>query len=217
MSDFAVARDLMIEGQVKPNRATDPRLLAALRAIPREAFVPASLKAVAYVDEDIKIAPGRHLMEPRVLSRLIQALEVGADDLALDIGGGSGYSAAVLSKLAGAVVAVEEDAALAAQAEKLLAGQGCDNAVVVCGPLAQGCPSQGPYDAIFINGAVEEAPEALLQQLKEGGRLAAVVMANGVGKAMLYLKSHGVVGRRELFDASVPPLPGFALPKKFVF
>lgn len=217
MSDFTVARDLMIEGQIKPNRATDPRLLSALRAIPREAFVPESLKTVAYVDENIKIAPGRHLMEPRVFGRLLQSLEVGTDDLVLDIGGGSGYSAAVLSKLAGAVVAVEEDTALATLAEKLLAGQGCDNAVVVRAPLTQGCPAQGPYDAIFLNGAVEEVPGALLQQLKEGGRLAAVVLVDGVGKAMLYLKSHGIVGRRQLFDAAVSPLPGFALPKKFVF
>jgi protein-L-isoaspartate(D-aspartate) O-methyltransferase len=217
MSNFAAARQHMIEGQIKPNQITLPALIVALGEIPRELFVPRALQGVAYVDEDIAVAPGRYLMEPMVFARLVQALALTPADLALDVGCATGYSTAVLSRLCGAVVGLEEDEALAEKANQLLAELQCDNASVARGALVAGCPSQGPYDAILLNGAVEYVPTALADQLKEGGRLAAVVREEGVGKAVLYVKADGVLGRRELFDAAVPPLPGFLAPKKFVF
>jgi protein-L-isoaspartate(D-aspartate) O-methyltransferase len=207
MSNFAAARQHMIEGQIKPNQITLPALIVALGEIPRELFVPRALQGVAYVDEDIAVAPGRYLMEPMVFARLVQALALTPADLALDVGCATGYSTAVLSRLCGAVVGLEEDEALAEKANQLLAELQCDNASVARGALVAGCPSQGPYDAILLNGAVEYVPTALADQLKEGGRLAAVVREEGVGKAVLYVKADGVLGRRELFDAAVPPLP----------
>ncbi|MEX1146775.1 MAG: methyltransferase domain-containing protein, partial [Sphingomonadales bacterium] len=135
----------------------------------------------------------------------------------LDVGCATGYSSAVLAGLAAAVVAVEEDAELAAQATALLDELEWANAAVVEGPLAAGVPDQGPYDLIFVNGAVEDVPPALLDQLAEGGRLACVFMAGGFGRASVFVKANGAIGRRELFDASVPPLPGFGKKRGFVF
>lgn len=217
MENFALARDHMIDGQLKPNRVTDPRVLDALRAVPREVFVPKALKGVAYVDEDLEVAPGRFLMEPMVFSRLLQETSVIGSDVVLDIGCATGYSAAVLSHLAAAVVAVEEDPDLAEKAMANLTELECANAAVTKGPLASGAADQGPFDVIFINGAVEQVPVALLGQLAEGGRAACVYVVDGVGKASLFIKEGGVVGRRELFDASVPALPGFAKERGFVF
>lgn len=217
MTNFAAARDHMIEGQIKPNQVTDLRLLDLLRQIPREHFVPASLRAVAYVDEDIEIAPGRYLMEPMVFARLVQAAVPGARDHVLDVGAGSGYSAAVLSGLAGTVVALEQDTDLAARATALMAESRRANVTVVEGSLKAGCPAHAPYDVILVNGLVEELPQALFDQLADGGRLVAVRPVGGVGKAVLYQKEAGVTGGRELFDAAVAPLPGFEAPKGFMF
>lgn len=217
MTNFAAARDHMIEGQIKPNQVTDLRLLDLLRETPREHFVPASLRAVAYVDEDIEIAPGRYLMEPMIFARLVQAAVPGARDNVLDVGTGSGYSAAVLSGLAGTVVALEQDADLAARATALMAESRRANVTVVQGPLNAGCAAHAPYDVIFVNGLVEEMPQALLDQLADSGRLVAVRLAGGVGKAVLYQKDGGVIGHRELFDAAVAPLPGFETPRGFIF
>lgn len=217
MMDFELARDLMIDGQLKPNQVNDPRILDAFRVVPRELFVPSSLKGVAYVDEDIEVAPGRYLLEPLVLARMIQAANPTARDVALDVASGTGYSAAVLAQLAGAVVALEEDQELADRATGTLLDLRYDSVVVVKAPLAQGCAEQAPYDVIVINGMVEEVPQALLDQLNEDGRLVAVENVRGVGKAMLYIKEGGIIGKRELFDAASPLLPGFVKPRGFVF
>lgn len=207
----------MIDGQIKPNQVKDARILEAFLAVPREVFVPKPLQGVAYVDEDIEVAPGRYLMEPMVFARLLQAAEPRPGDVALDIGCVSGYSSAVLAQVVGAVVAVEEDPALADRATTLLAELGCDNVAVVQGPLRIGYPAQGPFDLIALNGTVEEVPEALFAQLAEGGRLVVVLGTQGLGKAVVYLKENGVIGRRELFDAAVAPLPGFQKPRRFTF
>ncbi|MDA5193284.1 protein-L-isoaspartate O-methyltransferase family protein [Govanella unica] len=217
MTNYAIARDHMIEGQIKPNQVSDPHVLEAFRHTAREVYVPAALRGVAYVDESIEIAPGRYLMEPRVFARLLQAALPGAGDVVLDVGSGSGYSAAVLAALAGSVVALEEDGDLAARATALLAESGLANAEVVKGALVDGCAGHGPYQVIVLNGQVDEVPQALLDQLADGGRLVGVERLGGVGKAVLYQKDQGIVGRRELFDASVAPLPGFAKPKSFTF
>lgn len=217
MNDSAAARRHMIESQIMPSGVTDRGLLAALEAVPREIFVPKSLQGVAYVDEDLEVAPGRYLMEPRVFGKLLLAAGLREDDVVLDVGCGRGYHTAVLARLAGTVVALESDEELAAQASETLTELGVDNAAVVSGPLAEGYPSQAPYDVIFLSGAVEEVPEALSAQLDPSGRLLAVIGAGGTGQATLMLRHGETLARRSLFDAAIPLLPGFKLEPGFVF
>lgn len=217
MENFAAARTHMIDGQLKPNNVTMPRLIEVLGSLPRELFVPKALRGVAYLDEDIEVAPGRYLLEPMVFSRLLQDVKVSDSDVALDIGCATGYSTAVLSQLAAAVVAVDESPDLVAEATARLAELEYGNAAVNEGPHAAGAPGEAPFDVILINGAVDQVPDTLFDQLAEGGRLACVLNVGGVGKASVFIKEGGVIGRRELFDANVPPLPGFAVDKGFVF
>ena len=217
MSNSAAARRHMIESQIMPSGVTDRGLLAALEAVPREIFVPKSLQGVAYVDEDLEVAPGRYLMEPRVFARLLLAAGLGDGDVVLDVGCGRGYHTAVLARLAGTVVALESDEALAAQASETLTELGVDNAAVVSGPLAEGYPTQAPYDVSFLSGAVEEIPEVLSAQLDPSGRLLAVIGAGGTGQATLLLRHGETLARRSLFDAASPPLPGFEPEPGFVF
>jgi len=217
MSEFSAVRQRMVESQIRPNRVTDSRVVEAMAEVPRELFVPRALRGVAYVDEDIEIAPGRYLMEPRVFARLIQAAEIDEGDIVLDIGCGRGYSSAVLARLAATVVALESDEGLAAKAGETLAKLEIDNAVVVGGELPEGYPEQGPYDVVFLSGAVDEVPEALTAQLAEGGRLVAVIGRGGAGRATLIARHEKLLLRRPLFDAAVPLLPGFVREPGFVF
>lgn len=215
--DFAAARRNMVDCQILPNRVTDQRLIEALGTVPREAFVATKFRGVAYVDEAIPLSGGRYLMEPLVTARLIQAAEPKAQDLALVIGCGTGYGAAVLSHLAGTVVAVESDGGLAKEANQILSGLGMDTVAVMEGHLEKGYRKQAPYDVIFFDGAVADVPEAISSQLAEGGRLVAVVSKDGVGKAMLLTRHHDQVSSREVFDAGTPLLPGFERSESFVF
>ena len=223
MADFATMRTHMVESQILTNKVTDPRLVEALLALPRERFVPAARQGVAYVDEDLAIAPGRYLMEPAVFARLVQAVAPGETDTVLDIGCGSGYSAAVLAHLAGTVIALESDDELRAIATETLPVLGADNVVVVDGELAEGYPDQAPYDVIVIEGGCARVPRAILDQLGEGGRLAAVVAGqrpggrSHLGQARLFERIGGVVSSRVLFDAALPMLPGFEARQGFVF
>ena len=211
-------RTNMIEGQLRPNKVIDQRLLDVLAEVPREAFVPEEFKTVAYVDEAIDLGNGRSLIEPMVLARLIQALEIKPDDIVLDIGAGTGYAAALLAKLAGTVVVVEEIPALSYIAMAQLQKLGRDNVAVVTNLLAAGYPKQAPYNAILIEGAVETVPAGILEQIAEGGRLVAVESDKGpVGQATLWQRVGGVVSSRPLFDAGVKVLPGFAARAGFVF
>ena len=215
--DFAAARENMVDCQILPNRVTDKRLIGALSAIPREAFVPTEFKGVAYVDEAIPLSGGRYLMEPLITARLIQAAEPKTQDLALVVGCGTGYGAAVLSYLAGTVVAVESDGGLAKEANQILSGLGIDTVAVIEGHLENGYRKQAPYDVIFFDGAVADVPEAISSQLAEDGRLVAVISEDGVGKAMLMTRHHDQLSSREVFDAGTPPLPGFEPSESFVF
>ena len=223
MIDYARQRQAMVDGQVRVNDVTDPRIIAAMLELPREKFVPASRTALAYVDEDLPLRgtaagkPARYLIEPMVLAKLVQALAISESDHALDIGCGSGYSTALLSRLAASVVALEEDPEFVPIATRLLASLGVTNARVISGPLSVGAPQEGPYDALLLEGSVEVVPQALTDSLKDGGRLAAVVGSGRSAKATLYLRSGKVVSARSVFDAAIPPLPGFAAPKEFVF
>lgn len=220
MTDFAAARLNMVESQVRVNAVTDERVIAAMAAVPRERFVPISRQGLAYMDEDIRISDGpapRFLMEPRVFAKLAQLAEITAEDLVLEIGCGTGYSTAVLARLAGTVVALESDEALAAQAGATLSDLGVDNAVVVAGDLAGGYAKQAPYDVIFINGMVSSVPDALKQQLRENGRLVTVVGDGVSGRARVYIKAGGGFGGRDAFDANIRFLPGFEPLEAFVF
>jgi protein-L-isoaspartate(D-aspartate) O-methyltransferase len=186
--------------------------------IPREKFTPESLRGVAYVDEDVPVGEGRVLMEPMVLGRLLQAAEIGSGDVVLDIGGGTGYTAAVCARLAATVVTIESDARLHAESTRVLSELGIDNAVTIKTPLKDGYPQQAPYDVIVFSGAVEEIPENILSQLAVGGRLVAVVARHGTApSACLARNCAGTIAFVTLFDASVPCLPGFEREPGFVF
>ena len=215
--DYAAARRNMVESQLRPNKVTDPALLDALASVPRELFVPAALRSVAYVDEDVPLGRGRFLMEPMILGRLLELAAVRPSDVALAVGVGLGYSTAILARVAGRVVALESDRELAQQAAQTLQILGAANVALVEGPLAEGAPRQAPFDVILLDGAVDRVPPALVDQLAEGGRLVAVVRTAGIGRATLMTRRAGVVASRVAFDAAVPRLPGFAAAAAFVF
>ena len=218
MIDHAAARRNMVSGQIRTNRVTDERLIEAMEEIPRERFVPHAKRGVAYVDEDVEIASGRYLMEPMVLARLLQEAGIGSDDVVLDVGCGTGYATAVMSRLAGTVIALDVDESLAEEAERTLSGVDADNAIVVIGPLSEGYARQAPYDAILLGGAVDHLPQALTDQLGEGGRIVGVLReAGGMGQATLWARHRGALSSRSLFEASLPPLPGIARPVRFEF
>lgn len=221
MESFAVQRTRMVDSQLRTENVTDHRLLEVMGEIPREIFVPADQKALAYLDRDVPLkeaASGpRALMEPAPLGRLIQALDVTETDKALVVGAGTGYSAAILSRLAASVVAVESDPSLVAQAGRCLKDLGITNVTVIVGPLEAGDPAGAPFDVILFDGAVQVIPEAILSQLGEGGRLAAVVGYGRAASATLVTRGDGKLGNLPIFDADVPPLPGFRKPEVFVF
>lgn len=218
MFDFAQARQNMIDGQLRPNRVTNPALLEAVRDLPRERFLPAELQRVAYIDDDIPLPNGRALLEPLVVCRMIQAADPKPTDVALDIGCGSGYTTALLARLTSTVFGIDSDPELAQQATTNLAALSVDNVVISTRPMAEGWPEHKPYDVIIVGGAVEIVPASLLDQLAEGGRLVAVVSeGRRVGQARLYQKIGGAVSGRPLFDAGCRFLPGFAKPQQFVF
>ncbi len=218
MVDFAAARWNMVESQLRTNKVTDLRVLDAFENVPRELFVPEPLRGIAYIDEDVALGGGRFVMEPRVLARLLQAAQPGPEDMALDLGCGSGYATAILSRLVATVVALEDDAALAEAANGTLDALEIDNAVVVEGRLAAGYPKLAPYNVILLGGAVAEIPTAIADQLAEDGRLVTVVSAGpGLGRATLMRRDGGVISSRVLYDASLPVLPGFEAEPGFVF
>ena len=216
MIDFELARANMVESQVRPNSVTDRNLIDAMAEVPREAFVPHAAQALAYMDEDVVLSaaaegrPARYLMQPMIFARLAQLAEIQRGDLVLDVGCGLGYSSAVLARMADAIVALECDEDTAQSAADILVEQGVDNAAVVTGDLKAGYPSEGPYDAIVLNGAVSEVPRALLEQLKEDGRLVAIVGEGPLGRARLFRRHGDVFAEKIAFDATVEVLPGFA-------
>jgi protein-L-isoaspartate(D-aspartate) O-methyltransferase len=222
-ADFSERRVKMVDGQVRTTDVTSAPLLDAMLAVPREAFVGATQRDLAYIDEDIRISDGangggaRYLMEPSPLAKLLQLAEIGAGDSVLDVGCGTGYSSALLSRLARSVVALESDPALVETAGSALSALGCDNVTVVNGPLPEGHAAKAPYDVIFIGGAVDQVPAALLNQLAEGGRLVAVEGQGNSGVARLFFKTGGVVTGRRAFNAAIKPLPGFERIHAFEF
>ncbi len=218
MTDFALARRNMIDSQLRPNRVTNAQLLAAIGELPRERFLPEAMRSVAYSDDDVPLGNGRYLMEPMVLARLIQTLQTVPDDRALVVASGRGYGAALLARLAASVVAVEGDPLMATAAEQTAKELGIDGIRQTVGPLEEGA-RPGPYDVILIEGAVQLVPQAIFDQLADGGRLTTVVAGppGALGVAELFVKEGGAISRRALFDAGTPSLPGFAPPPRFTF
>lgn len=219
MTDFVLARRNMVEGQLRPNRVNNAALLAAIGELPRERFLPDALGAVAYADDDVPLGNGRFLMEPMVLARMVQAVQPSADHRALVVASGRGYGAALLARLVKVVVALEGDAALAQPADRTFKALGLANMRQTAGKPEDGAADEGPFDIILVEGAVRLIPQALLDQLAEGGRLAAVVAGppGTMGVATLVLKQSGVTSSRPLFDAGTPALPGFAPAPRFTF
>jgi len=216
--DFEIARHNMVESQVRPNQVTDPGLIAALSEIPREEFVPETMASVAYVDEAINVGDGRYLMEPMILARLLQESEISSSDLVLVVGCGAGYAAAVVGRLAGTVVALEENVELAATATLKLAALEIDNAAVVTGKLTEGWKDQAPYDVIIMAGGVAQVPGAISAQLADGGRLALVTMGSaGLGCGVIVTNIGGINSPREFMNAGTPLLPGFGAAPEFQF
>lgn len=217
MVDFSQARTMMVDTQVRPNDVTKYPVIEAMLTVPREAFVPDARQAVAYVGENVPLAQDRWLLEPRSFGKMLDGLNIQPTELVLIVGAGLGYEAAVVARLAQAVVALESHPEMAAQAEATLAEQGVDNVAVVTGELAAGYPGQAPYDVILIAGGIEELPQALADQLAEGGRIGAIFAEGNLGVARIGHKIDGEINWRFAFNASAPVLPGFNRRKGFVF
>lgn len=220
MSDFTAARRNMVDGQLRTNDVTDLQLLAAMREIPRERFTPATFAAVAYLDLDLPVGEetavaSRRLPKPMILAKLIQAAEIAETDKVLDVGCATGYSSAVISRLARSVIALEENTTLASRARDNLAA--AKNVTVVTGELAKGCAKDGPYDVIILNGATELEPKSLCGQLTPAGRLLCVFGTGPGSKAMIFRHSGNDVTGRRIFDATLALLPGFAQKPAFTF
>ena len=216
MSDFASRRVTMVDTQVRPSDVTKFPIIAAMLEIRREVFMPDAQREAAYVGENIALGGGRVVLEARTLAKMLDALDIQPTELVLDIGCGYGYSAAVIAHLAEAVIAVEADETMAAEAQRRLSVEGVDNAVVVAGSLDRGAVKHGPYDAVLVQGGVEAVPDAVLDQIRDGGRMAAIFMSGALGKAMVGYKSGGRVTWRFAFNAAAPVLPGFAAVRGFV-
>jgi len=220
MLDFATARRMMVDGQVRPNDVTDPRIISAFLSVPRERFVPPGREGIAYLDLDVPVttgAPQRCLLKPMVLAKFLQIAEVGPADRVLDVGVATGYSSAVLSHAAASVVGLELDPALARRAAETVREVASASVEIVQGPLEAGWAARAPYDAIVVNGAIEELPQALCDQLRDGGRLICVLGAGPASKAMLYRKDGLEMSGRPVFDAAAASLPGFAKVPSFAF
>ena len=216
MTDFAARRRTMVDTQVRPSDVTKYPIIEAMLAVPRELFVPAGRREAAYIGENLPIARSRVILEARTFAKMLDALDIRNDELVLDLGAGLGYGAAVLSRLAEAVVAVEEDEAMAAEAQSSLTEVAADNVVVVHAPLREGAAKHGPYDVIVVEGAVEDLPSALTDQLKDGGRIACIFADGQLGVCRIGYRLDGAVSWRDAFHASAPVLPGFVRQPDFV-
>jgi len=215
MPDFAARRRIMVDTQVRPSDVTKFPIIDAMLSVPREAFVPDAQREAAYVGENLELVPGRVMLDPRTLAKMLDTLDVSGDALVLDIGSGFGYSAAVIARMAQAVVAVEEDETLLGEAQDSLTEAGADNVILHPGPLAEGAPEHGPYDLILVQGGVEAIPPAVSDQLKDGGRIACVFMQGALGAVRVGHKHDGHIAWRFEFNAGAPVLPGFEIQEEF--
>lgn len=214
---FEAMRAAMVDGQLRTVGVTDARIVAALSSVPRERFVPDARRQVAYVDDAIEIAPGRYLNTPMAFGRLLSAVRILHSERVLLVGGATGYGAAVIAYLAHEVVAIESDAGLAGMARGMLTALGVSNVRVETGALSEGWAKGAPYDVVFVDGAIETVPQALIDQLRDGGRLAAVVIERGVARITTGVKAGDGFGTTALAEVATPRLPGFEIPAGFRF
>ena len=216
MTDYQTRRKTMVDTQIRPSDVTKFPIIEAFLSVPREKFVPDGKREAAYIGENFKIGQSRVILEPRTLAKLLDALDIHNDELVLDIGPGLGYSSAVISPMAEVVIAVEDDSSMAIEAEEILTEVGADNVVIQIGKLEDGAPEHGPYDVIILQGGVEEIPSSLLKQLKNGGRVGAIFVEEGLGTAKIGFKLNDKINWRYSFNAAAPVLPGFFKQKDFV-
>ncbi|WP_026941903.1 protein-L-isoaspartate O-methyltransferase family protein [Hellea balneolensis] len=217
MFDFSSARDHMVESQIRTSDVTDLELLGAFRRVSREKFIPKSQQALAYGDAHIDLGDGRTMIRPRDFAKMIQAAEIMPTDVVLDIACGRGYSTAILSYLCETVVGLEENDEAVERATNLLIDADITNAAVVKGDLKSGASEHGPFNVIFVNGAICDIPKTWLDQLANNGRLVCLVQNGPIGRVCVYTKAGNTVGERIIFDASAPVLTGFAAEPEFVF
>ena len=208
-ADFTALRNRMVDNQLRTTDVTNHAVLSAFLSVPREIFVPAAKQELSYLDTDVDLGNGRYVMEPSPLAKLIQLAEIKTSDVVLVIGTGTGYGAAIVGQLAKSVIAIEEDAGLAAEAGRTLAAVGARNVEVMTGELIGGAKSKAPFDVIIIEGAVDTVPESLTAQLAEGGRLVAVEGVNLTGVARVHVKSGNSVSARRGFNLAIKPLAAF--------
>ncbi|SLN57547.1 Protein-L-isoaspartate O-methyltransferase [Pseudoruegeria aquimaris] len=215
MPDFEQRRRLMVDTQIRPSDVTKFPIIDAMLTVPREQFVPGSLREAAYAEQALPIGPGRVMLEPRTLAKMLDALDIQPTELVLDIGCGLGYSAALIARLAEAVVAVEPLEGLAEEGQGLLSDAGIDNAVILERELAHGAPKHGPYDVITLQGAVEALPAGLIDQLKEGGRIGCIFAEGAVGALKVGTKIGGRLSWHFVANVGAPVLPGFEREEHF--
>lgn len=209
MADFAKRRTMMVDTQVRPSDVTKFPIIDAMLAVPREEFVPSSLREAAYIGENLTLGDGRVLLEPRTLAKMLDAVDITGSEMVLDVGCAYGYSSAVIARMAEAVVALEEDPNMAREAAELLSANSVDNAVFEQGPLTDGAAEHAPFDVMILQGGIQTLPEALVAQLKEGGRICALFMDGQLGEVKVGYKLEGQISWRRDFNASAPVLPGF--------
>ncbi len=218
LPDFRKMRGAMIDSQLRPNGIVEPNLVAAIKYVPREMYVPADLSSLSYLDEALEVVPGRYLMSPLAGCLLMSALEVKPTERALIVGGTTGYSASILARLCAHVTLVEDDATLVRRASSAISKTGVSNVSVVEGPLAEGCGEGAPYDVLLIDGQVEHVPDALAAQVREGGRIATVLAERGAAPSVSVGRfAGGHIGWTRLLEAGGPALKGFERPRVFEF
>lgn len=215
MTDFKSARTMMVDTQIRPSDVTKFPIIEAMLSVRREAYVPPQLQPVAYVGENVDFGDGRALLDPRSFAKMLDALELQGNELVLDVGCLLGYSSAVIAHMCDAVVAVEDDASMIKEAETTWSEEGVDNVIAVHGELVEGAGAHGPYDVIIVEGGVEDIPATLLEQLKDGGRIAAIFQTNALGEAYIGIKSGDVVTWRLAFNGAASVLPGFEKKPEF--
>ncbi|MFT6677006.1 MAG: protein-L-isoaspartate(D-aspartate) O-methyltransferase [Sulfitobacter sp.] len=209
MSDFTARRTMMVDTQVRPSDVTKFPIIDAMLTVPREDFVPAASREAAYLGENLDLGQGRVLLEPRTLAKMLDALAITNREMVLDLGCGMGYSAAVIAHMAEAVVAVEEDDAMASEAQEALIAAGADNVILHNGPIAQGVAQHGPYDVIIVQGGIARLPDEIVAQLKDGGRICCLFMHGALGEVRIGHKRGGHVSWRMAFNAAAPVMAGF--------
>ncbi|AUJ64680.1 protein-L-isoaspartate O-methyltransferase [Aestuarium zhoushanense] len=215
MADYTTRRTMMVDTQVRPSDVTKFPIIDAMLSVPREAFVPSTMREAAYIGENLDIGGGRVLLEPRTLAKMLDVLDIKPTEVILDIAPGLGYSTAVLAHMAEFVIGVEDDESRAEEAQSILSEQGIDNAAIISGALAEGAAKSGPYDVIILQGAVEVLPDSLLAQLKDGGRIVSIFAEGDLGVVRIGYKMDQRINWRMAFNAGAPVLTGFAKKAEF--